>query len=105
MSTGAQEELSAVAEFDELCGVKDWTLHDIRRTVGTKLAEWGCCDDAMAGRILGHVTAKSRISRVYNKWRYFPQMKVALEVYEGRLNATDLRGMCAFEIANPGNGH
>ena len=43
--------------FDKLCGVTNWTLHDIRRTVRTKLAEWECCDDATAERILGHVSA------------------------------------------------
>jgi integrase len=74
-------------QFDGICGVTDWTLHDIRRTVRTKLAEWGCCDDAMAERILGHVTAESRISRIYNRWKFFPEMKKALEVYEERLAA------------------
>ena len=73
--------------FDELCGVTDWTLHDIRRTVRTKLAEWECCDDATAERILGHVTAESRISRIYNRWKHFPQMKAALEAYEKKLAA------------------
>lgn len=68
-------------------GVSGWTLDDIRRTMRTELAEWGCCDDVIAERILGHVTAESRISRVYNRWRYFPQMKAALEVYEERLAA------------------
>ena len=72
-------------KFDKLCGVSNWTLHNTRRTVRTKLAEWGCCDDATAERILGHVTAESRISRIYNRWRHFPQMKAALEKYEERL--------------------
>jgi integrase len=73
--------------FDKLCGVTDWTLHDIRRTVRTKLAEWECCDDATAERILGHVSAESRISRVYNRWKHFPQMKAALILYEQKLAA------------------
>jgi integrase len=47
-------------KFDKLCGVSNWTLHDIRRTVRTKLAEWNCCDDTTAERILGHVMAESR---------------------------------------------
>jgi integrase len=73
--------------FDKLCGVTNWTLHDIRRTVRTKLAEWECCDDATAERILGHVSAESRISRVYNRWKHFPQMKAALILYEQKLAA------------------
>jgi integrase len=73
--------------FDKLCGVTNWTRHDIRRTVRTKLAEWGCCDDATAERILGHVSAESRISRVCNRWKHFPQMKAALILYEQKLAA------------------
>jgi integrase len=74
-------------DFDERCGVQDWTLHDIRRTVRTKLAEWGCCDDALAERILGHVTAESRVARIYNRWKYLSQMRTALEIYEQKLAA------------------
>ena len=50
-------------------------------------AEWGCCDDVTAECILGHVTAESRISRIYNRWRHFPQMKAAPETYEQKLTA------------------
>jgi hypothetical protein len=67
--------------------VKNWTLHDIRRTVRTKLAEWECCDDATAERILGHVSSESRTGRIYNRWKHFPQMKAALEAYEQKLAA------------------
>src|SRR5215471_3084617 len=77
-------------EFDAVCGVLpggNWTCHDVRRTVRTKLSEWGCCDDATAERILGHVTAETRISRIYNRWKFFPEMKKALEAYEERLAA------------------
>jgi integrase len=28
-------------EFDERCGVSNWTLHDLRRTFATRLAEAG----------------------------------------------------------------
>jgi integrase len=74
-------------KLDKLSGVTNWTLHDIRRTVRTKLAEWGCCDDATAERILGHISSESRVSRIYNRWKHFPQMKTALEAYERKLSA------------------
>jgi integrase len=74
-------------KFDKVCGVTNWTLHDIRRTVRTKLSEWSCCDDATAERILGHISSESRVSRIYNRWKHFPQMKAALEKYEERLAA------------------
>jgi integrase len=72
-------------KFDKLCGIYNWTLHDIRRTVRTKLSEWSCCDDATGERILGHISSESRVSRIYNRWKHFPQMKAALEKYEERL--------------------
>jgi integrase len=79
-------ELAAIP-VDKLCGVSDWTLHDIRRTVRTKLSEWSCCDDATAERILGHISSESRVSRIYNRWKHFPQMKAALKKYEEKLAA------------------
>jgi integrase len=36
----------AKVNFDKVCGVTNWTLHDIRRTVRTKLSEWSCCDES-----------------------------------------------------------
>jgi integrase len=74
-------------KFDKLCGVTNWTLHDIRRTVRTKLSEWSCRDDSTAERILGHISSESRVSRIYNRWKHFPQMKAALEKYEAKLAA------------------
>lgn len=73
-------------KFDRLCGVTNWGLHDIRRTVRTKLSEWSCCDDATAERILGHVSSESKVSRIYNRWKQFPQKKAALEAYERKLS-------------------
>ena len=73
--------------FDKLCGVTNWTLHDIRRTARTKLSEWSCCDDATAERILGHISSELRVSRIYNRWKHFPQMKAALRTYEQKLAA------------------
>ena len=72
-------------KLDKLCGVSGWTLHDLRRTGRSKLAEWDCCSPEIAERILGHVTAQSKIARIYNRWSHLPQMKAALERYEERL--------------------
>jgi integrase len=77
----------AKVNFEKVCGVTNWTLHDIRRTVRTKLSEWSCCDDSTAERILGHISSESRVSRIYNRWKHFPQMKAALEKYEEKLAA------------------
>jgi integrase len=41
------------ARFDKLCGVSDWTLHDLRRTARTLLPRVGISAD-IAERLLGH---------------------------------------------------
>jgi integrase len=59
-------------------GVADFRLHDVRRTVRTRLAELGVTPD-VAERVLGHVIAGIR--RVYDRYDYVPQMRAALDVW------------------------
>jgi integrase len=59
-------------------GVTDFRLHDIHRTVRTRLAELGVTPD-VAERVLGHVIAGIR--RVYDRYDYVPQMRAALDLW------------------------
>ncbi len=59
-------------------GVADFRLHDVRRTVRTRLAELGVTPD-VAERVLGHVIAGIR--RVYDRYDYVPQMRAALDAW------------------------
>lgn len=43
----------AKERFDEICGVSDWTLHDLRRTARTLMPRAGVTSDT-AERVLGH---------------------------------------------------
>jgi integrase len=73
-------------KFDELCGVTDWTLHDLRRTFATNMARWELASPETIDRLLNHVSgSQSKISKLYNRWHYFPQMKAALTAYERKL--------------------
>ena len=72
-------------QLDRLSGVYDWCIHDLRRTFSSKCAEWGVATPDIIERLLGHTTALSSIARVYNKWHYLPEMRVALQRYETRL--------------------
>ena len=75
----------AKATLDELSGVSKWTLHDIRRTVATRMAEMGVLPHVIE-RILNHATGTiSRIAFVYNKARYIEEMRAALAIWEDRL--------------------
>ena len=76
------------AKFDELCGVYDWTLHDLRRTFATNMARWELASPETVDRLLNHVTgAQTKIAKLYNRWHYAPQMRAALEAHEAKLAA------------------
>lgn len=72
-------------QLDKLCGVVDWTLHDLRRTFATNLAELGVAPHIIE-RILNHITGSiSPLARIYNRATYHKEMRAALELYEHHL--------------------
>src|SRR5262249_32277838 len=64
------------ALLDEACGVKDWTLHDLRRTARSLLSRAGIASD-IAERCLGHVMPGVR--GVYDRHEYHEEKKLAFE--------------------------
>jgi integrase len=71
--------------LDKLSGVTNWTLHDIRRTVATRMAEMGVAPHVIE-RILNHASGQiSGVALVYNRARYIDEMRGALDLWESRL--------------------
>jgi integrase len=71
--------------IDEVSGVQEWTLHDIRRTVATNLAALGVALPVVE-RLLNHVSGSfGGIVSVYQKHSFMPEMRTALEKWEARL--------------------
>lgn len=69
----------AKRRLDKQAGVSDWTIHDIRRTVATCLAEMGTLPHVIE-RILNHTQGTmTPIARVYNRASYEAEMHTALE--------------------------
>jgi integrase len=66
----------AKARFDELSGVSDWTLHDLRRTARTLMPRAGVSPDT-AERVLGHVMPGVR--GVYDWYGYADEKAEALQ--------------------------
>jgi hypothetical protein len=64
----------------------DWVIHDIRRTFRTKLAELGVNTD-VAEALVGHVGHRTKMDRIYNRYKYWPEMRQALAKYEAHLRA------------------
>lgn len=68
-------------------GVPGWTLHNLRRTFGTKLAEMDI-EPHIVERLLNHTMGSignkadsvvSAVAEVYNLARYLPKMRTAIE--------------------------
>lgn len=69
-------------ELDRLSNTTGWTIHDIRRTVRTKLAELGV-PEVVARKVVNHETGK--VDRIYNRHEYLNEKREALGEWEKRL--------------------
>jgi integrase len=76
-------------------GVPHWTLHDLRRTFATKLAEFRVAPHVVE-RLLNHkfgsISNKtdgvvSAVAEVYNRYAYLPEMRDAIAKWEAHLRA------------------
>jgi integrase len=79
--------------FDKRCGVSKWTLHDLRRTFATKLAELGVLPhilEKLLNHRLGAIKTDSvltDVAEVYNLAKYLPEMRQAITLWENKLTA------------------
>jgi integrase len=66
-------------KLDELSGVRNWVVHDLRRTVATGLARQGAAL-AVIEQILHHkVGSIGRVGAIYQRYSFLPEMRTALE--------------------------
>ena len=72
------------ATLDQLCDVTGWTLHDIRRTFRTNLGRLGVAPH-IAERLVNHISARTDMERTYDIYSYLPEMRAAIEKWEGYL--------------------
>jgi integrase len=76
--TGWDDQKEAL---DERSGVIGWTLHDIRRSVATKLADLGVPPHIIE-EILGHTSGhKSGVAGIYNRSSYEREVRAALALW------------------------
>lgn len=67
--------------IDELSGVTDWTVHDLRRTGSTGLARMGVAPHVKE-RVLNHLTGElGGVAGVYDIYSYLPEKKAALDLW------------------------
>lgn len=87
--TGLDERLLAARrEADRMARpMPDWRLHDLRRTVATGMADNGVLPHIVEA-ILNHVSGhRAGVAGVYNRARYEPQMREALERWAQHVEA------------------
>ena len=71
--------------LDERSGVSAWTLHDIRRSVATRMADIGA-QPHIIETILGHVGGhKGGVAGIYNRSSYTREVRNALALWEDHL--------------------
>ncbi len=77
----------AKAQFDVPLGIAPYTLHDLRRTFSSQMAELGT-PIHVTEKLLNHVSGTlSGVAGVYNRYSYATEMRSAVEAYETRLQA------------------
>ena len=77
----------AKARLDRASKVKDWRIHDIRRTVATGLSEMGFGLQVVE-RLLNHKgVSRSGLPGIYNKAEYLDDRKRALEAWGAKVEA------------------
>ena len=75
----------AKRRFDATCEVYGWTLHDLRRTAATHMAELGVAPHVIE-RILNHATGTlGGVAGIYNRFQYLPDMRAALELWASEI--------------------
>jgi integrase len=72
----------AKARLDSLMKAPPWVIHDIRRTVRTRLASLRV-PDMVAEMVIGH--GRKGLQRVYDQHSYLDEMREALELWAARL--------------------
>lgn len=73
------------ATLDEVCGVDDWRLHDLRRTMATMMAEDLGIEPHVIEAVLNHQGHRSGVAGVYNRATYDRQKRAALDAWAGRV--------------------
>lgn len=89
----------AKKRLEELSGVTDWRLHDIRRTVTSGMAQLGIAPH-VADKILNHQSGTiSGVAAVYQRHEFLDERKTALEAW-GRYVQSLLDGAERDNVVN-----
>src|SRR5690606_35799471 len=76
------ERVAEIAEDElEMKALVPWTLHDIRRTAATRMADLGVMPHIIEA-VLNHISgSKAGVAGTYNRSLYEPEKRAALELW------------------------
>ena len=87
-SAGFTAWSAAKANLDSrLKGVAHWRIHDLRRTVATKMADLGVEPHVIEAAVNHQSGRKAGVAGVYNRSTYEKQIKIALAKWEDHLRS------------------
>jgi integrase len=66
--------------LDERCGIAPWTLHDLRRTTATRMADLGILPHVIEV-VLNHVGSRKGVVGIYNRSSYEREARAALALW------------------------
>jgi integrase len=73
------------ASINERSGTSNWHRHDLRRSAATILGEAGVAPHIVE-IVLGHAEPHSQLASVYNKSKYLPEHRAALQLLADQLD-------------------
>ena len=69
-------------QLDNLSGIRDWRLHDLRRTFATVATEKLGFQPVIVDRILNHISGSVKgVAAVYQRGEYLEQRRIALDAW------------------------
>ena len=74
------------SKFDDECGVKNFRIHDLRRTLATRWQELGI-EIATTEKLLSHSAITGGLVGIYQRSTYLTQMNAAVQKWEEYLQA------------------
>ena len=78
----------AKKKLDEISGVTNWRLHDLRRTFATVATETLGCEPVVVDRVLNHINGSVKgIAAVYQKGQYLDKRKTVLNAWANYIHS------------------
>jgi len=80
------------AAFDKIIKIPHWRLHDLRRTLRTEWAKLRISKE-IAERYINHISGEnSGVNAIYDRYKYMPEMREAVELWEQHLQTLLAQG-------------